>query len=149
MHFYSSLQVADTYPSCHAARDRARFIIRLLASPKCLQHVSPLLSVFHKLNAAMKASAYRSIFLSSVPFFNNTLPPLQTSNSYSVVSLTREKIQRLPVIQTHTSVRTLHFLEGSVQLCKGPQLSYCLYSRLNKFIIVIVGKKTFETFSVW
>lgn len=45
IHFYSSLQVADTYPACHAARDSARFIIRLLASPECLQHVPSLLSV--------------------------------------------------------------------------------------------------------
>lgn len=45
IHFYSSLQVADTYPACHAARDSARFITRLLASPKCPQHVPSFLSV--------------------------------------------------------------------------------------------------------
>lgn len=103
--------------------------------------------LFHKLSAAIKAPAYRSIFLSSVLFLNNSLPlpPLQLSNSCSVVSLTREKIWRPPVIQTHAGVCALHFLEGSVQLCKGPQLTrvtrICLISRWTDSLLLLLKCK--------
>lgn len=105
--------------------------------------------VFHKLNAAIKASGCRSIFLSSISFLNNSLPlpPVQLSDSCSVVSPTPEKIlETSSDPNTHTGVCTLHLLEGSVQLCKGPQLTHvtwiCLISRwMYSFLLLL--KQTF------